>query len=157
MDCSSVTWLAFLDVYLRGQKNHESNRTRIYEMLMQHAWDAGGIPFPEGAGVYGYLTGGAGRSWDNGNYFHMLVCGVYGIKKNRHGISIQPPRQLGSEPVTELRNLSWRRAVYNFQWRGEGGHISKVLVDGKKLKPGSGGYLLTSLSGIHEVEIILNK
>ncbi len=51
MDCSSVTWLAFLDVYLRGKKGHELNRSRIHDLLMQHAGDAGGTLFPEGAGV----------------------------------------------------------------------------------------------------------
>jgi hypothetical protein len=155
MDCSSVTWLAFLDSYLRGDKGHETNRTRIYQMLMRHAGDAGGIPFPEGAGVYGYLTGGAGRSWDNGNFFHMLVCGVYGLEKNRHGIRISPPHPIGSQPLTELRNFCWHQAVYHFQWKGSGTQILKVMVDGKKLSPASGQYRLTCASGKHHVNIIL--
>jgi len=116
MDCSSVTWLAFLDVYLRGIKGHETNRDRIYDLLMKHAGDAGGIPFSEGAGVYGNLTGGAGRSWDNGNFFHMLVCGVYGLEKCKGGISISPPAPISNQPVTELKNFCWRDAEYNFNW-----------------------------------------
>ena len=28
MDCSSVTWLAFLDIYLRGKKGYEKEPTR---------------------------------------------------------------------------------------------------------------------------------
>ena len=157
MDCSSVTWLAFLDVFLRGNKGYEPNRTRIYEMLMQHVGDAGGIPFPEGAGVYGYLTGGAGRSWDNGDFFHMLVCGVYGLEKNQHGIRISSPQQIGNIPVTELTNFCWRKAVYQFHWKGKGSQISKVTVDGRKLKPEAGHYTLTASSGVHDVEIILTK
>jgi hypothetical protein len=157
MDCSSVTWLAFLDLYLRGKKGHDRNRDRIYGMLMEHAGDAGGIPFPEGAGVYGYLTGGAGRCWDNGNYFHMLICGVYGIEKNRQGIRISSPRPIGSQPVTALDNVCWHGSVYHFRWEGKGGTISRVMVDGEALEPGPGGYLITDPSGIHEVTITLKK
>ncbi|MCD4709690.1 MAG: hypothetical protein K8R52_02515 [Bacteroidales bacterium] len=157
MDCSSVTWLAFLDVYLRGTKGDEGNRTRIYEMLMEHAEDAGGIAFPEGAGVYGYLTGGAGRSWDNGNFFHMLICGVYGLEKSREGISISAPNQLDNVPLTELQNFCWRDAVYNFQWKGEGSQIRNIAVDGKEIKPESGVYILSADSGVHEVDIILGN
>ena len=156
MDCSSVTWLAFLDVYLRGKKGHLKNRSRIYGMLMEHARDAGGTPFPEGAGVYGYLTGGAGRSWDNGNYFHLLLCGVYGLEKDRQGIRISPPQPIGSAPVTELRNVSWRQARYKIRWTGQGDRISEVRVDGEVLEPESGGYRLTYDSGEHEVIIKLH-
>ncbi len=155
MDCSSVTWLAFLDVYLRGIKGHSTNRPGIYEILMEHAGDAGGIPFPEGAGVYGYLTGGAGRSWDNGNFFHMLVCGVYGLEKSRDGISISAPQKIDNVPLTEMLNFCWRDAVYNFHWKGEGSKISKVLINGDEVKPESGKYKLTATSGEHEVLIIL--
>jgi len=124
-------------------------------MLMEHAGDAGGIPFPEGAGVYGYLTGGAGRSWDNGNFFHMLVCGVYGLEKSRDGISISVPQKIDNVPLTEMLNFCWRDAVYNFHWKGEGSKISKVLINGDAVKPESGKYKLTAASGEHEVLIIL--
>jgi len=155
MDCSSVTWLAFLDIYLRGVKGHENNRSRIYKMLMEHAGDAGGIAFPEGAGVLGYLTGGAGRSWDNGNFFHMLICGVYGLEKSRDGITISAPQKIDNIPLTELHNVCWRNALYNFRWKDEGTKISKVLINGNDVKPESGKYKLTATSGEHEVLIIL--
>jgi hypothetical protein len=154
MDCSSVTWLAFLDIYLRGKKGYENNRSRIYDLLMQHAGDAGGIPFPEGAGVYGSLTGGAGRSWDNGNFFHMLICGIYGIEKEKEGIFISNPQTISQVPLTELLNFCWREAVYNFHWTGQGKNIKKVLCDGVELKA-SGTWCLVSDKGIHEVEIIM--
>ncbi len=155
MDCSSVTWLAFLDVYLRGKKDHEANRSKIYHMLMQHAGDAGGIPFAEGVGVSGYLTGGAGRSWDNGNFFHMLVCGIYGLEKSRDGISISAPQKIDEMPLTEILNFCWRDAVYNFRWKGEGRKIGNVLISGNELNPESGKYKLTAKTGVHEVLIIL--
>jgi hypothetical protein len=156
MDCSSVTWLAFLDVYLRGKKGYENNRSRIYDLLMQHAGDAGGIPFPEGAGVYGSLTGGAGRSWDNGNYFHMLICGIYGIEKQKEGITISNPHGINQVPLTELLNFCWREAVYNFHWTGKGKNIRKVICDGEELKE-SDKWFLNSDKGIHEIEIILEN
>jgi hypothetical protein len=157
MDCSSVTWLAFLDIYLRGKKGHDTNRSRIYDLLMQHAGDAGGIPFPEGAGVYGNLTGGAGRSWDNGNFFHMLVCGVYGLEKNKDGISVSPPSPVGNLPFTELKNLCWRDAVYNFSWTGKGKRIIKIICDGVEIKTTSDKWLLVSDKGLHEVKVILGN
>ncbi len=157
MDCSSVTWLAFLDVYLRGVKGHEENRATIFEMLMEHSKDAGGTVFPEGAGVYGYLTGGAGRSWDNGSFFHMLISGVYGLEKTKDGISISSPQKIDNVALTELKNVCWREAVYHFQWKGEGKKIKKVLVNGKKLKPKSGNYKLTDTSGEHKILIILER
>jgi hypothetical protein len=156
MDCSSVTWLAFLDVYLRGKKDYADNRSRIYDLLMKHAGDAGGIPFPEGAGVYGSLTGGAGRSWDNGNFFHMIICGMYGLEKTRKGILISNPERIDKVPLTELLNFCWREAIYNFHWTGLGNSISKVICDGKELKT-PGKWMLDSDRGIHEVEIVLDK
>jgi len=157
MDCSSVTWLAFLDVYLRGKKGYETNRGRIYDLLMKHAGDAGGIPFPEGAGVYGSLTGGAGRAWDNGNFFHMLFCGVYGLEKSREGISISRPSPIGNQPVTELQNVCWRDAVYHFNWTGTGRAIGKVTCDGTEVKALHGKWLLAESQGQHRVEITLGN
>jgi hypothetical protein len=157
MDCSSVTWLAFLDIYLRGKKGYDTNRKKIYDLLMKHSGDAGGIPFPEGAGVYGNLTGGAGRSWDNGNFFHMLVCGIYGLEKSKDGISVSPPSPIGNLPFTELKNLCWRDAVYNFSWTGKGRNIKKVIADGVEIKMISGKWLLVSDKGMHEVEVILDS
>jgi hypothetical protein len=150
-----VTWLAFLDVYLRGKKGHETNRDRIYDLLMKHAGDAGGIPFPEGAGVYGSLTGGAGRSWDNGNFFHMLICGIYGLEKSQAGITISPPSPITSLPLTELKNICWRDAVYHFTWTGEGTCIQKILCDGTEIATAQDKALLDYNQGVHQVEVIL--
>jgi hypothetical protein len=157
MNCSSVTWLAFLDVYLRGKKNYDTNRSKIYDMLMQHAHDAGGIVFPEGAGVYGNLTGGAGRAWDNGNFFHMLISGIYGLEKDVDGITISAPKKIDGTPLTELNNFCWRQAVYNFKWTGNGEKIKKVTVDGNEIASESGVYKLNNKTGKHEVEITLYK
>ncbi len=106
-------------------------------------------------GYNGYLTGGAGRSWDNGNFFHMLVCGVYGLEKSRDGIAITAPQKIDNTPLTELSNFRWRDAVYNFHWKGESSKINKVLIDGNEVKPESGNYKLIDTSGEHEVLIIL--
>jgi hypothetical protein len=157
MDCSSVTWLAFLDVYLRGKKGHEQNRDKIFSMLMEHAGDAGGIPFPEGAGVYGYLTGGAGRSWDNGNFFHMLIAGIYGIEKDKEGITLSDPDPLASVPLTELRNVRWRDAVYDFSWEGKGTKIRELKLDGKVLHSNSGTFSLHKSKGHHIVTVSLSE
>jgi hypothetical protein len=157
MDCSSVTWLAFLDLYLRGERQYETNRSKIYDLLMENANDAGGIVFPEGAGVYGNLTGGAGRSWDNGNYFHMLICGIYGLEKDKNGIMISDPHKIENQPLTELLNFCWRDAVYNFHWKGDGKRIVKMMCDGTELKPSGGKGILTARTGRHEVEIILGN
>jgi hypothetical protein len=157
MKCSSVTWLAFLDIYLRGEKGYEKNRREIYDLLIRHSHDAGGILFPEGAGVYGSLTGGAGRSWDNGNYFHMLVCGFYGLEKSKDGIVISNPDRVENLPLTELKNFCWRQAVYNFQWNGEGRKIKKIICDGTDLKLTNGEWLLDFRNGTHRVEVVLGK
>ncbi len=157
MDCSSVTWLAFLDIYLRGEKGYEKNRREIYDLLIKHSLDAGAVLFPEGAGVYGSLTGGAGRSWDNGNYFHMLVCGFYGLEKSKDGIVISNPGKVENLPLTELKNFCWRQAVYNFQWKGEGKKIQKIICDGTDLKQTNGKWLLDSMNGTHQVEVVLGN
>jgi hypothetical protein len=155
MECSSVTWLAFLDVYLRGKKGHDTNRSKIYDMLMQHAHDAGGIVFPEGAGIYGTLTGGAGRLWDNGNFFHMLICGIYGLEKSKDGITISAPEKIDGVPLTELKNFHFKDAIYDFSWIGTGKHISNINVDGQSIKNETGNFMLTYNSGMHKVEIQL--
>jgi hypothetical protein len=157
MDCSSVMWLAFLDIYLRGGKGYDTNRARIYNLLIKHAGDAGGILFPEGAGVYGNLTGGAGRSWDNGNFFHMLICGIYGLEKSKEGIHISTPCPIKDLPMSELLNICWREAVYNFHWVGQGSRIAQLLLDGNEIMPESGEYILSNKTGTHEVKIILGK
>lgn len=82
---SSVAWLAFLDVYLRGEKGYETNRDRIYNLLMQHAGDAGGILFPEGAGVYGssisqILLDGNERRPESGNFMLTRENGIHEVK-----------------------------------------------------------------------------
>jgi len=157
MTCSSVPWLAFLDVYLRGKKGHEANRDRIYDLLMLHAKDAGGIPFSEGASIMGSLTNNAGRSWDNGNYFHMLVSGMYGIEKTYDGIVLSSPNPINNKPLTELKNVGWRDATYNLKWNGDGTRIINVKIDGVELIPQMGTYLLNYNTGTHEVEIITSK
>lgn len=154
---SSVTWLGFLDVYLRGKEGHYKNRSRIFDMLMKNAHDAGGIPFPEGMGVYGSFTGNAGRTWDNGNFFHMLISGVYGLQKSKDGIKVLAPKKIKGIPLTELNNFRWRDAVYNFKWTGEGRRIKSIAVDGKRIRTESGIYNLISKTGKHDVEIILYK
>ncbi|MGD8777355.1 MAG: hypothetical protein PVH88_00150 [Ignavibacteria bacterium] len=156
VDFSSVTWLAFLDIYLRSKTGHSKNKAKIYELLIKHAYDAGGIPFSEGIGVWGYLTGGAGRSWDNGNFFHMLVCGIYGLEKSKDGILITSPAKIEGVPLTELNNFKWRDAVYNFSWQGDGSNIKKVTVNGKEIKSAEDGlYKLVDRKGNYNVEVFL--
>lgn len=155
MDCSSVTWLAFLDVYLRGKKGHDANRAKIFSLLMKHARDAGGIPFPEGAGIYGSLTGGAGRAWDNGNFFHLLLDGIYGIGKDKDGIMVTAPEKIEGVPLTALQHVCWREAVYDFTWSGEGKHIQYLSLDGKKISPRKDIYRLQQATGHHQIEIRL--
>ena len=126
-------------------------------MLMQHAHDAGGVPFSEGAGIDGHLTGGAGRAWDNGNFFHMLICGVYGLEKSKDGINITAPKEIDGTPLTELMNFCWRKAVYSFKWTGKGKNIKSITVDGNKIASEAGVYKLNNGVGSHEVEIKLYK
>ena len=157
MQCSSVPWLAFLDVYLRGKKGHNRNRSTIYNLLMKHALDAGGIPFSEGVGINGCLTGGAGRAWDNGNFFHMLVSGIYGIEKTHDGISITPPAPIDGTPLTEMRNVRWRNATCNFRWRGAGTSIESVRLNGKRVHPQGEHWALRNLSGEQVVDVVLKQ
>lgn len=157
MDCSSVPWLGFLDVYLRGKTSHNTNRSKIYDLLIDHAHDAGVVPFPEGAGIDGGLTGNSGRAWDNGSFFHMLVCGIYGLEKSKDGILITAPEKIDHVPLTELGDVCWRKAVYNFKWTGGGDNIGSVVVDGDQNIRASegGGFNLTYKTGTHEVEVHL--
>ena len=155
MKSSSVSWLGFLDVYLRGKKGHYKYRAKIFDLLMKYARDVGGVPFAEGAGVYGYLTGGAGRLWDNGNFFHMLISGIYGLKKSKDGIKVVDPEKIKGIPLTELNNFQWRKAIYNFKWTGKGRHIKSVAIDGKRIRSKSDVYILTDQTGMHEVKIQL--
>jgi hypothetical protein len=156
LDCSSVPWLGFLDVYLRGKAGHNANRSKIYDLLISHAHDAGVIPFPEGAGIHGDLTGNSGRTWDNGNFFQMLICGIYGLEKTRDGIRITAPERIDSVPLTELRDVCWRKAVYNFKWNGEGKSIESVVIDGNRnIRSTDGIFNLAYKSGTHEVDVNL--
>ena len=157
MDCSSVTWLAFLDVYLRGVSGSQTNRSLIYQKTMDQKEIVAGVPFPEGAGVYGYLTGGAGRSWDNGNFFHLILCGVYGIQKDRNGIAVSNPIPLDGVPLSELKNVRWRDACYQFEWKGSGTQIANFKLNGESIKKKQGFYLLDQKKGSHKVEIILTS
>ncbi|MHB8338297.1 MAG: hypothetical protein ACYC49_09260 [Ignavibacteriaceae bacterium] len=140
---------------MRGKKGHETNRSRIFDMLMKHVHDAGGIPFSEGAGIYGNLTGGAGRTWDNGNFFHMLICGIYGLEKSKDGITISAPEKIDGIPLTEPKNFRWCKAIYNFKWIGKGKHIKDVIIDGNRITSELDVYKLTGKDGSHEVKIEL--
>lgn len=160
MDCSSVPWLGFLDVYLRGKTGAGDplNRSRVFMLLLAHAYDVAHVPFAEGAGIYGNLTGGAGRSWDNGNFFHCLINGVYGVTKDAQGIHVTAPDKIKDLPLTELRNVTWRDATYDFSWKGTGSQIKRLSVDGKQIEvrtPDAVSYLLDEPEGRHEVVIEL--
>jgi hypothetical protein len=155
VDYSSAPWLGFLDVYLRGKKEHYKNRSEIFHLLIQHAYDAGGMPFPEGGGINGFLTGHAGRTWDNGNFFQMLVSGIYGLEKSKDGIKITAPEKINGVPLTEMKNFQWRKAIYNFKWTGEGKQIKSITVDGNEITREPGVYKLTGKTGDHNVEIHL--
>lgn len=157
MDCSSVPWLGFMDVYLRGKTGHYENRSKIFDLLMKNAYDAGGVPFSEGAGVYGYLTGGGGRLWDNGVFFHTLICGIDGLEKSKDGIRIVAPEKIRGVPLTELDNFRWREATYNFKWTGKGTHIESVTLDGNRIAPVAHAYWLDTRVGVHRVDIHLSR
>jgi len=156
---SSTPWLGFLDVYLRCKKGHQPNRSKIFKMLIDHAYDVPAGCFTEGIGIIGHLTGNSGRSWDNGNFFHTLITGIYGIEKSKDGVMIEPPAKMDSMAVTELKNLCWRDAVYDLKWQGDGSNIKSVTLDGKKVAPDNAQkpnkYLLTLKSGRHKVVIEL--
>jgi hypothetical protein len=155
MNCSSTVWLGFLDVYLRSRLDGGTNSAPIFKLLIEHAYDLPAGPFTEGAGIFGHLTGGAGRAWDNGNFFHCLIVGLYGVEKSAEGIRIAPPVKLEGFPLTELRNLHWRGASYDIEWSGQGGRIAEVLLDGQPIKLTNGTCLLTAKSGRHTVTIRL--
>jgi len=161
IDSSSTPWLGFLDVYLRCKLGRETNRARIFSMLLDHAYDIGAAPFTEGAGIDGSLTGGAGRSWDNGNFFHCLVSGVYGIEKSADHIELTPPTPMEGHALTQLKNIRWHDAVYDVRWEGSGSRISSVTVDSVEVRPtlrrGGQVWVLTERSGMHTVVVNLRR
>lgn len=149
--CSSTPWLAFLDVFLRAKLGREKNRSEIFGLLIEHAYDVPAAPFAEGAGITGVLTGGAGRAWDNGNFFHCLISGIYGIEKSQSGISISDPVKMEGFPLTELKNVRWRDAIYNIKWEGIGTEIREIALDDKILDK----HILMEKTGRHEVIVKL--
>lgn len=154
IDRATTPWLGFIDVYLRCKLGHANNRSEIFSLLIKHAYDIPAAPFTEGVGIYGKLTGGAGRSWDNGNFFHCLISGIYGIEKSAKGIIVTAPVKMADFPLTELNNVCWRDAVYDFKWQGNGSRISEVTVDGKpRHLTNSGMFMLTDKDGKHQVVI----
>ena len=157
-DKATTPWLGFLDVYVRCKFDHSKNRSEVFSLLIKHAYDVPAAPFTEGIGIGGLLTRNAGRSWDNGNFFHCLVSGIYGIEKSDKGITVTAPVKLADFPLTELKNVCWRDAVYNFIYQGEGSRISEVTVDGKPRHITSNGtFLLTAKTGRHEVIVKLDS
>jgi hypothetical protein len=106
--------------------------------------------FAEGAGNSGVLTGGAGRAWDNGNFFHCLINGIYNIEKDKDGLTIGAPVKMADFPLTELNNVRWRDAVYNLQWRGAGTKIKTVTLDGRPVTKISGRSYADTLKGGHQ-------
>lgn len=154
IDCSTAPWLGFLDVYLRCKFDHPANRSKIFKLLIAHAYDVPSAPFAEGAGNSGVLTGGAGRAWDNGNFFHCLINGIYNVEKDKDGLTIGVPVKMAGFPLTELNNVRWRNAIYNLQWRGEGTKIKTVTMDGRPVSKLAGGrYRLAEKAGAHKVLI----
>ena len=85
----------------------------------------------------------------------MLISGVYGIQKDRKGVSITNPNPLNSQPLTALQHVCWRDAVYDFSWQGTGNQIAKVSMDGRILKSEKGKFLLDAERGHHKVVIEL--
>ena len=152
---STTPWLAFLDVYLRCKHNWVPNRSNIFNDLMKHAYDIPAAPFTEGAGVTGCLTGGAGRSWDNGNFFHCLISGIYGIEKTDTAIVLSNPTMIDGHKITRLDNLQWKDAVYSIKWTGSGSRIASVVIDNTPIKPTGKNYRLSRKSGSHQVTITL--
>ncbi len=156
-DCSTTPWLGFLDVYLRCRTGAGDlrNRTRIWQLLLAHAYDIADAPFTEGLGIFGTLTGGAGRLWDNGNFFHTLVCGVYGLEKFSAGIRVGAPGKMLDAPRSCLNGMQWRDAVYDFRWEGKGTRVQRVRLDGRTVRPGDTGIVLNKPRGYHRVVIEL--
>ncbi len=155
IDCSTTPWLGFLDVYLRSKNGWTNNRSRIYKMLMDHAYDIPAAPFTEGAGIEGNLTGGAGRAWDNGNFFHCLINGIYGVEKTADAIILTAPTPMTDFPLTELKAIQWHEAQYDIKWLGEGSKIAGVTLDGVRVASSAGRYRLTKRSEVHSVVVKL--
>jgi len=156
LSCSTTVWLGFLDVYLRCRHGHEKNRSGIFQLLLDHAYDIPAAPFTEGAGIFGNLTGGAGRAWDNGNFFHCLISGVYGIEKSAAGFDIAAPTRMDGHALSELRGVPWRDALIDFEWRGEGRRIAKVEIDGMKVSPWK-GFVKPPSEGTHKITVTLGN
>ena len=154
-DFTSTPWLGFLDVYLRCKLDHEPNRARIYKMLMDKAYVIPDACFSEGLGIYGYLSGVSGRSWDTGNFFHTLITEVYGIEKTKDGIRLQAPTPMDGFALTELRNMRWLDAVYDIQWVGPGEKIKGITVDGESVAKKNGQYVLSDKESTHTVKVVL--
>jgi hypothetical protein len=156
--CSTAPWLGFLDVYLRCKLDHPANRSEIFKLLIDHAYDVPSAPFAEGAGNSGVLTGGAGRAWDNGNFFHCLINGIYNVEKDKDGLTIGAPVKMADFLLTELNHVRWRDATYHLQWRGEGTKIETVTLDGRPVKKsGAEYYRLTEKTEAHEVVVEMTK
>lgn len=155
IDGSSTPWLGFLDVFLRCKNGWENNRSQVFKMLIDHAYAVPAAPFSEGAGIEGNLTGGAGRSWDNGNFFHCLISGIYGVHKSVSSLALIAPTPMKDFPLTELKNVQWQDASYDIAWEGTGSKIASVTLDGVKVSPKGGRYLLTKPSGQHAVVVKL--
>lgn len=157
LECSTTPWLGFLDVYLRCKHGREQNRSRIFSLLIKHAYDVPGACFSEGAGINGGLTGGSGRTWDNGNFFHCLISGVYGIEKTAQCIGVVAPTQMQGFLLTELKNVRWSDAVYDFMWAGVGTKIVKLTLDMVPQQAirqsGVDTYQLSEKSGKHSVVV----
>ncbi len=155
LDHATTPWLGFLDVYLRCKKRDSMIRSDVFALLIKNAYVLPAAPFSEGAGISGTLTGGAGRAWDNGNFFHCLISGIYGLEKSRTGIQVSAPAKIDGFPITELENVRWKNAVYDFTWTGSGSIIDQVLLDGKPCLPctSSGAYLLHKPTGLHKVTV----
>jgi hypothetical protein len=86
----------------------------------------------------------------------MLIAGIYGIEKDREGITLSDPDPLATVPLTELRNVHWRDAVYDFSWEGKGTNIKELKLDGKVLHSNSGTFRLHKSRGHHIVTVSLN-
>jgi hypothetical protein len=158
VECSTAPWLGCLDVYLRCMKGHRPNRARILKLILDHAYDIPAAPLAEGAGVFGNLTGGAGRAWDNGSFFQMLIRGVYGLEKTSEGLDIRPPAELEGMNLTELNHVCWRQASYDFTWQGRGPRIARILLDGVPVPSlGNGCWRLSGKSGRHCVRLVKSE